>query len=238
MSIHSINNEMDIGGRRNQAYEEDSCDSIDSASDATDTESSAADGYSIEETKEVQYRQTEPISKSPNQERSALKLVLVSLKNYIFKYVYTHNTYCTSLNLCFRSEAKSWDVFRVTSEDNVSSSSIECWNACFLISRIMFSSLLFMLVFATSIISKMTFLFMTANIFPSTTETNLKTLNGTLSYTLNATDVRWIWGILITITAPYLFTILKYLWVLMLQRTWPMQWNTLIVVYFFQQKTG
>lgn len=77
---------------------------------------------------------------------------------------------------------------------------------------------------------------MTANIFPSTTEKNLKTLNGTLSYTLNATDVRWIWGILITITAPYLFTILKYFWVLMLQRTWPMQWNTLVVVYFFSNR--
>lgn len=71
MSINSISNEMDIGGQRNQAYEEDSCDSIDSASDDTDTESSAADGYSIEETKEVQYRQTEPTFKSPNQERSA-----------------------------------------------------------------------------------------------------------------------------------------------------------------------
>lgn len=71
MSIHSLNNEMDIGGHRNQAYEEDSCDSIDSASDDTDTESSVADEFSIEETKEVQYRQTEPTSKSPNQERSA-----------------------------------------------------------------------------------------------------------------------------------------------------------------------
>lgn len=71
MSINSISDEMDIGGQRNQAYEEDSCDSIDSASDDTDTESSATDGYSIEETKEVQYRQTEPTFKSPNQERSA-----------------------------------------------------------------------------------------------------------------------------------------------------------------------
>lgn len=132
-----------------------------------------------------------------------------------------------------RSGTKSWDVFRVTSEDNISCCSNECWNTCFRISRIMFCSLLFLLVLMTSIISKMTFLLMTSNIFPSTTENNLKTSNGTLSYTTNSTDVKWVWGILLTITAPYLFTILKYLWVLMLQRTWPMQWNTLIVVYSF-----
>lgn len=71
MSIHSLNNEMDIGGQRNQAYEEDSCDSIESVSDATDTESSVADDHSIEETKEEQYRHTESTHISPNQERSA-----------------------------------------------------------------------------------------------------------------------------------------------------------------------
>lgn len=115
----------------------------------------------------------------------------------------------------------------------MSSSTNECWNACLIIIRITFCSLLFMVVLVTSTVSKMTFLLMTANIFPSTTENSLKTLNGTLSYPLNSTDVRWIWSILITITAPYLFTILKYLWVLMKQRTKPMQWKTLIVVYSF-----
>lgn len=71
MSIHSLSNEMDIDGQRNQAYEEDSCDSIDSVSDTTDTESSAAEDFNTEETKEVQFRQTEPTYNSPNQERSA-----------------------------------------------------------------------------------------------------------------------------------------------------------------------
>lgn len=137
------------------------------------------------------------------------------------------------LIIYLRSERKPWDVFGISSEDSMSSSTNECWNACLKIIRITFCSLLFMVVLVTSTVSKMTFLLMTANIFPSTTENSLKTLVGTLSYPLNSTDVRWIWSILITITAPYLFTIMKYLWVLMKQRTKPMQWKTLIVVYSF-----
>lgn len=118
----------------------------------------------------------------------------------------------------------------------MSSSTNECWNACLIIIRITFCSLLFMVVLVTSTVSKMTFLLMTANIFPSTTENSLKTLNGTLSYPLNSTDVRWIWSILITITAPYLITIMKYLWVLMKQNKANAVENTYCGIFLFKLK--
>jgi hypothetical protein len=140
-----------------------------------------------------------------------------------------------SLNSC-RSTAKTakWDVFQVSSEDNVSGSYLACWNACFHITRAALCIVLFTIVCVTSVISKFTFLTMTANVFPPSTANGLKTLGGTLSYSGRSwayTDVRWIWGILITISAPYLFTVFKYTWVLLFRKTWPMQWNTLLVVY-------
>lgn len=125
-------------------------------------------------------------------------------------------------------------MFQVSSEDNVSGSGLACWNACFLITRTTFCILLFIIVCVTSMISKLTFLTMTANIFPPSTKNRLKTLGGTLSYTGRSwiyTDVRWIWGVLIAISAPYLFTVFKYTWVLLFRKTWPMQWRTLLAVY-------
>lgn len=93
MSIHSLSNEMDIDGQRNQAYEEDSCDSIDSLSDTTDTESSAAEDFNTEETKEVQFRQTEPTYNSPNQERSLSTAYISLFQDLPFMNMFTHITH-------------------------------------------------------------------------------------------------------------------------------------------------
>lgn len=136
-----------------------------------------------------------------------------------------------NFSVSLRSETDYFDIFRETSEEDVSNNSAECWKTCFVISRILFCSLLFMFTLATSIVSKMTFLLMIGNLFPTINEKNLTTSNGTWSHTKSATDVRWIWGILITITAPYLFTIIKYLWMLLVKKTRPMRWKTLLVVY-------
>lgn len=107
-----------------------------------------------------------------------------------------------NFSVSLRSETDYFDIFRETSEEDVSNNSAECWKTCFVISRILFCSLLFMFTLATSIVSKMTFLLMIGNLFPTINEKNLTTSNGTWSHTKSATDVRWIWGILITITAP------------------------------------
>ena len=134
----------------------------------------------------------------------------------------------------FSLETKPWDVFRVTSGEDVSDWDTQ-WNACFLFIRTIFCCILFVFVLWTSVISKMTFLIMTSNIYPPLLENNLKSLNGTLFYGnqfSSSTDVRWIWGILIAVTAPYLFTVLKQLWTLLLKKTWPMKWSTLFLVNF------
>ena len=134
----------------------------------------------------------------------------------------------------FSCETKPWDVFRVTTGEDVSDLDSQS-NACFLFVRTIFCFVLFVIVLLTSVISKMTFLIMTSNIYPPLLENNLKSLNGTLFYGnqfSSSTDIRWIWGILIAVTAPYLFTVLKQLLTLLLKTTWPMKWSTLILVNF------
>lgn len=149
-SIINLNKGMDSRGQHNQAYDSDSCDSIDSLSDYTDSENSAEDD-SITDVKEGICADTEATINS----KTDVKEV---------KFV---DTEATSLPKQERSERKPWDVFGISSEDNMSSSTNECWNACLIIIRITFCSLLFMVVLVTSTVSKMTFLLMTANIFPS-----------------------------------------------------------------------
>ncbi|XP_048773867.2 chitin synthase chs-1-like isoform X2 [Ostrea edulis] len=203
-SLNSLGSEMDIGGHRNPAFEDDTCDSIGSCSNSRDSDSSDGNDDRDETSQKVPYQSTN-----------------------VPRYYSSENPHVP-----VRSTAK-WDVFQVSSEDNVSGSGLACWNACFLITRTTFCILLFIIVCVTSMISKLTFLTMTANIFPPSTKNRLKTLGGTLSYTGRSwiyTDVRWIWGVLIAISAPYLFTVFKYTWVLLFRKTWPMQWRTLLAV--------
>ncbi|XP_061164528.1 chitin synthase chs-2-like [Saccostrea echinata] len=206
-SLTSLGNEMDVGAHRNPAYEDDSCDSIESFPHSTESETS---DEKYDEHYENQKAENIPIQRTPLPED-------FSVQNSQFSH---------------RSTAKMWDVFQVSSEDNVSGSELACWNACFYVTRIALCIVLFTLVFMSSVISKFTFLVMTANIFPATNATRLKSLGGTLSYSSKFTDINWIWGMLITISAPYLFTVFKYTWVLLFKNTWSLHWNTLLVAFF------
>ncbi|XP_062589948.1 chitin synthase chs-2-like [Saccostrea cucullata] len=206
-SLNSLGNEMDVVAHRNPAYEDDSCDSIESFQHSSDSETSDEkydDHFGNQKVENI------PIQKTPLPEEFSVQ----------------------SSQFSHRPSAKMWDVFQVSTEDNVSGSELACWNACFYVTRIALCIVLFTLVFFTSAISKFTFLLMTANIFPGNNATRLKSLGGNLSYSSRFTDINWIWGILITISAPYLFTVFKYSWVFLFKKTWPLHLNTLLVAFF------
>ena len=77
---------------------------------------------------------------------------------------------------------------------------------------------------------------MTTNVLPSSGE--LKNPNGTLSYTkggeFTSVDVAWIWSLLIAVTAPYVFTFLKYFWILVFKKTRKLNYTVLFIVSFFK----
>ena len=77
---------------------------------------------------------------------------------------------------------------------------------------------------------------MTTNVLPSSGE--LKNPNGTLSYTkggeFTSVDVTWIWSLLIAVTAPYVFTFLKYFWILVFKKTRKLNYTVLFIVSIFK----
>lgn len=134
----------------------------------------------------------------------------------------------------FRKNYK-WDVFRLASDDNISGSELACWNACFTVNRVVLCILIFIFVFTTSVISKFTFILMTTNIFPN--DGGLKNPNHTLKYfkegkEFTNVEVTWIWSLLLAIIAPYVFTVLKYLWVLLFKKTRKLNFTILLAVSY------
>lgn len=143
---------------------------------------------------------------------------------------WTRNYIMLSFN--FRKNYK-WDVFRLASDDNISGSELACWNACFTVNRVVLCILIFVFVFTTSVISKFTFILMTTNIFPN--KGGLKNPNQTLKYfkekkEFTNVEVTWIWSLLLAVIAPYVFTVLKYLWVLLFKKTRKLNFTVLLAV--------
>ena len=77
---------------------------------------------------------------------------------------------------------------------------------------------------------------MTTNVLPS--NGGLKNPNGTLRYfkgdeltnVFTSVDVTWIWSLLIAVTAPYVFTFLKYFWILVFKKTRKLNYSVLLAV--------
>ena len=77
---------------------------------------------------------------------------------------------------------------------------------------------------------------MTTNVLPSSGE--LKNPNGTLSYfkesAFTNVEVTWIWSLLIAVTAPHVFTFLKYFWILVFKKTRKLNYTVLFIVSIFK----
>ncbi|XP_060586790.1 chitin synthase chs-1-like isoform X2 [Ruditapes philippinarum] len=120
-----------------------------------------------------------------------------------------------------KKEQKSWDKFTSSTKENISSSDIKFWDKIFVITKLVVCFLLFFFTLGTAVISKICLVIVTANIYPrkdsSPPLNNLKTLNGTLKYTHEETNVQWIWALIMMAGAPYLFSCFKCLWRLLFQ---------------------
>lgn len=117
-------------------------------------------------------------------------------------------------------EPRSWDKFLVSTKDNISNTDIKFWSNVFVVTKLIVAFLLFIFTLGTAVVSKICFIIITANIYPIADKkghNNLKTLNGTLKYTDNHTNVQWIWALIMMAGAPYLFTCFKCLWRLLFQ---------------------
>ena len=134
-----------------------------------------------------------------------------------------------------REKVERWDVFRVTSADNVSSSDLSCWNLVFKIARVIMLTLFGLVVLTTGVVSKITLMYMTSriNVPASTTNgTRLKTFFHELNYPVSTTEVTWIWALLIAMVAPYFFTLYKCLQTICFKRTSPLKAIPLVIVSY------
>ena len=114
-----------------------------------------------------------------------------------------------------------WDVFTTTTQDSVSSINLKFWKRVFVATKIIFSIILFFIVLGATVVNKLCFIIMTANVFPATSEnfTALKTASNSLSYDATFTDVKWIWAIMMTMGTPYIFIILSSIWRLCMSKS-------------------
>ncbi|KAK3589755.1 hypothetical protein CHS0354_021082 [Potamilus streckersoni] len=120
-----------------------------------------------------------------------------------------------------RPQSGTWDLFRETSENNLASSDIQLWNKIFVITKIITCFILFVFVLGCGVISKSTLLLMVTNIMPpnSRWNTSLKTASNHFRYGVKQTEVTWIWGLILVVSAPYVFSILNSLWRLIFKKT-------------------
>ena len=132
---------------------------------------------------------------------------------------------------------KIWDVYKSGRNDDDSDSDLACWNAVFVFNRVILCCLLFLIVLVTAVLSKLTFVLMTSQIYPPMgANYSLKTLHDKLHYRLNntellqKTEVFWIWAVLMAVSTPYLFTFIKCLWRLLFKRTKAFKCSILIAV--------
>lgn len=106
--------------------------------------------------------------------------------------------------------------------DGVSKKRLSTGKKCLNLTRIVACISVFILVFSTSVVSKLTFILMVTNVLQS--NEGLKNPNKTLQYfkatTFTYVDITWIWSLLLALIAPYVFTVIKYIWILLCNKKW------------------
>lgn len=138
-----------------------------------------------------------------------------------------------------------WDIFRTTAKEAATSEEdIKFWSKAFVIVKLVICVLLFLLVFGTSVITKICFIIITSNIhlFKNDSATarhflQLRTARGALDFSdftgdTHRTNVLWIWSLILIMGAPYLFISGKCIWRLYFQmsRRKPVTLSTLLPV--------
>jgi hypothetical protein len=112
-------------------------------------------------------------------------------------------------------------VFRESSDDNISSQELTLWTNILRVTKVVVCGFMFLVVLTMAVISKSTFLLMTSNLYPNVS--TLKTLNFSLTNRASdhpgGTDAQWIWALILTIVAPYLFIVVKSLMRICFKRT-------------------
>ncbi|CAG5127298.1 unnamed protein product, partial [Candidula unifasciata] len=128
-----------------------------------------------------------------------------------------------------------WDIFRTERDQSTSSTSERnIWKFINAIVKLLFCILLFGLVLGTSVLTKLIFLVMTYRINPmgqATEITLVDSENATivLKASSHSIDVSWIWAIMMTIWAPYFFSVVSCLLHLMFKKCPPLSLVPLIV---------
>ncbi|KAH3803412.1 chitin synthase chs-2-like isoform X2 [Dreissena polymorpha] len=129
-------------------------------------------------------------------------------------------------------ESNIWDVFRETSQDNVTSSDLDFWKMTFKVTKVVFAGVLFVLVLGTAVISKGTLFLVVSNIFPpiALQNSSLKTVNGHFRYQTTETSIWYIWSLVLILLAPYVFTIISCLWRITFKKKRPIEIKPLFLM--------
>ncbi|XP_041347263.1 chitin synthase chs-1-like [Gigantopelta aegis] len=124
-----------------------------------------------------------------------------------------------------RYEPYAWDMFKPNEDEEVSrSAELEVWKTVNTIIKILTCTVFFGIVLCTAVISKLTFLMMTYYINPQNRDfdvTNPGARGSDAVFRIKpsgATDVKWVWGLMICICTPYIFTFILRLWQLITER--------------------
>ncbi|XP_046547882.1 uncharacterized protein LOC124257786 [Haliotis rubra] len=124
----------------------------------------------------------------------------------------------------------NWDVFQIVQRMRGQVRTLRFWNRVHVGVRLTFCIILFLLVLGTATFTKLCFLLIAYNI------NNHKAREASLSDTAQEVTVTvpWIWSMLILITAPYIFTILRNTFRVIFKKQRKLQIIPFLVVMLFE----
>ncbi|XP_041375046.1 chitin synthase chs-2-like [Gigantopelta aegis] len=141
-----------------------------------------------------------------------------------------------------RYQPKKWDIFRIVNDEEISTSAgFEIWKTINAIIKLLTCTVFFGIVLGTAVMSKLSFLMMTFHINPLDKDFDVSYANSTAGrdaiFTIKrsgAVDVKWLWGLMICIWTPYVFTFIRCFWQLITKNTKRMQCVPFLVAFIVE----
>ncbi|GFO32465.1 chitin synthase 1 [Plakobranchus ocellatus] len=127
------------------------------------------------------------------------------------------------------AQPEGWDIFRTDSDQPQSSTSEQSsWKTINAVVKLLLCCLFFALVLGTSVLSKLTLLAMTYRINPVGVRTAASGAGPggsdvIIKHPAEAVDVAWVWALLLTILAPYVFCTVSALFQLCFKKSPPLR---------------
>ncbi|ESO97576.1 hypothetical protein LOTGIDRAFT_208748 [Lottia gigantea] len=128
-----------------------------------------------------------------------------------------------------KPKQKKWDLFQTFPEKRNQEAINEYWNKVNVCIKIFLCIIFFLIVLATSLITKLTFIIIAYNINIPSNNLDFEFLKPKLRIKDKTmeTDIRWIWSLVLIIIAPYIFNLAKCLHTQCFKKAKKMKWKYL-----------